>query len=113
MVIYARSEANRKVQTDKPSNQNLKRKPRGTAELETGGRRLSVAPVTRNSEAAKGIAGCLSTGTGREAWKQAERKGKAKGTQGTGAHRETHCEGETGRREKKKQRPSSEMLKRK
>ena len=59
VVIYARSEANRKVQTDKPSNQNLKRKPRGTAELETGGRQLSVAPVTRNSEAEKGTAGRL------------------------------------------------------
>ena len=113
MVIYARSEANRKVQTDKPSNQNLKRKPRGTAELETGGRRLEVAPVTRNSGAEKGIAGCLSTGTGREAWKQAEQKGKATGTKGTVAHRGAHCEGETGRGEKKKQRPSSERLKRK
>ena len=49
MVIYARSEANRKVQTDKPSNQNLRRKLRGTAELETGGRQLRVAPVTRSS----------------------------------------------------------------
>ena len=49
MVIYVRSEANRKVQIDKPSNQNLKRKPRGTAELETGGRQLEVAPVTRSS----------------------------------------------------------------
>ena len=55
----------------------------------------------------------LSTGTRREAWKQAEQKGKATGTKGTVAHRETHCEGETGRGEKKKQRPSSEMLKRK
>ena len=69
--------------------------------------------MTRDSEAEKGIAGRLSTGTGREAWKQAEGQGKATGTQGTGAHRETHCEGETGSREKKKQRPSSEMLKRK
>ena len=113
MVLYARSEANRKVQIDKPSNLNLKRKLRGAAELETGGRELCVAPVTRNSGAEKGTAGSLSTGTGREAWKQAERKGKAKGTKGTGAHRETHCEGEAGRGEKKKQRPSSEMLKRK
>ena len=55
----------------------------------------------------------MSTGTGREAWKQAEQKGKATGTKETVAHRETHCEGETGRGEKKKQRPSSEMLKRK
>ena len=113
MVIYARSEANRKVQIDKPSNLNLKRKPRGTAELETGGRQPRVAPVTRNSGAEKGIAGSLSTGTGREAWKQAEQKGKAAGTKETVAHRGAHCEGETGRGEKKKQRPSSEMLKRK
>ena len=69
--------------------------------------------MTRNSEAAKGIAGCLSTGTGREAWKQAERKGKGSGTKETELHRGTRCEGETGRGEKKKQRPSSEMLKRK
>ena len=55
----------------------------------------------------------LSTGTGREAWKQAEQKGKGSGTKETELHRETHCEGETGRGEKKKQRPSSEMLKRK
>ena len=59
VVIYARSEANRKVQIDKPSNQNLKRKQRGTAELETGGRQLRVAPVTRSSEAEKGTAGKL------------------------------------------------------
>ena len=66
MVIYARSEANRKVQTDKPSNRNLKRKPRGAAELETGGRQLRVVPVTRIGGAEKGIAGKLSTGTGVE-----------------------------------------------
>ena len=87
VVIYARSEANRKVQIDKPSNLNLKRKPRGAAELETGGRQLRVAPVTRNSGAEKGIAGRLSTDTGWEAWKQAEQKEKAKGTKGTRAHR--------------------------
>ena len=68
-----------KFETDKPSNQNLKRKQRGTAELETGGRQLGVAPVTRNSEAEKGTAGRLSTDTGREAWKQAERKGVNEG----------------------------------
>ena len=100
MVIYARSEANRKVQIDKPSNQNLKRKPRGTAELETGGRQLEVAPVTRNSEAEKGTAGRLSTDTGWEAWKQAEQKGKATGTKETVAHRGTHCKGENGKRGK-------------
>ena len=59
MVIYARSEANRNVRIDKPSNPNLKRKPRETAGLETGGRQLEVAPVTRNSEAEKGTAGRL------------------------------------------------------
>ena len=59
VVIYARSEANRKVRIDKLSNLNLKRKPRGAAELETGGRELRVAPVTRNSEAEKGTAGRL------------------------------------------------------
>ena len=48
-----------KFKTDKPNNLNLKRKQRGTAELETGGRQLEVAPVTRNSEAEKGIAGRL------------------------------------------------------
>ena len=48
-----------KTKTTKLSNLNLKRKPRGTAELETGGRQLEVAPVTRNSEAEKGIAGRL------------------------------------------------------
>ena len=69
--------------------------------------------MTRISEAEKGTAGRLSTDTGREAWKQAEQKGKATGTQETVAHRGAHCEGETGSGEKKKQRPSSEMLKRK
>ena len=59
MVIYARSEANRKVRIDKLSNLNLKRKPRGAAELETGGRQLRVPPVTRNSGAEKGTAGRL------------------------------------------------------
>ena len=36
--------------------------------------------------------------------------GKSKGTKGTGEHRGTHCEGEPGRREKKKQRLSSQNL---
>ena len=69
--------------------------------------------MTRSSGTEKGTAGRLSTGTGREAWKQAEQKGKGSGTKETELHRGTHCEGETGRGEKKKQRPSSEMLKRK
>ena len=50
-----------------------------------------VAPVMRNSEAEKGVAGMLSTKTGREAWKQAERK-VDKSTGGT-AVRENREEG--------------------
>ena len=86
VIIYARSEANRKVQTDKPSNQTLKRKQRGMAELETGGQELRSACDTkqRNGERKRRK---LSTGIGRDAWKQAKRKRKAKGTKGTGEHR--------------------------
>ena len=36
-----------KFKTDKPSNQNLKRKPRGMAELETGGQKLRSACDTK------------------------------------------------------------------
>ena len=60
----------------------------------------------RNSEAEKGKAGRLSTEAWTEAWKQAEGNVDKE-------HCGTHCEGEAGSREKKKQRPSSEMLKRK
>ena len=59
MDIYTRSEANRKAQIYKPSNLNLKE--RGKAELETGGRQLRVASVTRNSGVEKGTAGRLSS----------------------------------------------------
>ena len=59
-----------KFKTDKPSNQNLKRKPRGMAELETGGQKLRSACDTKQPQ---GERNCreLSTETGRSAWKQA------------------------------------------
>ena len=79
MVIYARSETNRKVQIDKPSNQNLKRKPRGTAELETGGRQLKVAPVTRSSEAEKGTAGRLKYRNRKGSMETGGTEGESKG----------------------------------
>ena len=79
MVIYARSEANRKVQIDKPSNLNLKRKQRGTAELETGGRQLRVAPVTRNSGAEKGTAGRLKYRNRKGSMETGGTEGESKG----------------------------------
>ena len=68
----------KKFKTDKPSNQNLKRKQRGTAELETGGRELRSAcdMKQRNGERKRRK---LSTGIGRDAWKQAKRKRKGRG----------------------------------
>ena len=92
-----------KFKTDKPSNQNLKRKQRGMAELETGGRKLRSACDTkqRNGERKRRK---LSTGIGRKAWKQAGQKRKAKGTKETGAHRRNRCQGRSGRREKKEQK---------
>ena len=59
-----------KFKTDKPSNQNLKRKQRGMAELETGGQELHSACDTKQRN---GERKCrkLSTGIGRKAWKQA------------------------------------------
>ena len=92
--------------------QNPEPKAKATGNGRAGNRRpaAEVAPVMRNSAAEKGNAGRLSNRTGREAWKQAERKGKSKGTKETGEHRRTHCEGETGRGERKKQRLSSQNL---
>ena len=92
-----------KFETDKPSNQNLKRKQRGMAELETGGQELRSACDTkqRNGERKRRK---LSTGIGRDAWKQAKRKRKTKGTKETGEHRRNRCQGKTGRREKKEQK---------
>ena len=89
-----------KFKTDKPSNQNLKRKQRGTAELETGGRKLRSACDTkqRNGERKRRK---LSTGIGRTAWKQAGQKRKATGTKETVAHRENRRRGKSGRRERK------------
>ena len=92
-----------KFKTDKPSNQNLKRKQRGMAELETGGQELRSACDTkqRNGERKRRK---LSTGIGRKAWKQAGRKRKATGTKETVAHRGNRCQGRSGRREKKEQK---------
>ena len=86
VVIYARSEANQKFKADKPSNQNLKRKPRGMAELETGGQKLRSACDTKQKNGERKRRK-LSTGIGRDAWKQAKRKRKGSGTKGTGEHR--------------------------
>ena len=92
-----------KFKTDKPSNQNLKRKQRGMAELETGGRELRSACDTKQKSGERKRRK-LSTGIGRKAWKQAGRKRKATGTKGTVAHRRNRCQGKTGRREKKEQK---------
>ena len=75
-----------KFKTDKPSNQNLKRKQRGMAELETGGRKLRSACDTKQKSGERKRRE-LSTGIGRDAWKQAKRKRKTKGTKGTEEHR--------------------------
>ena len=91
-----------KFKTDKPSNRNLKRKQRGMAELETGGQELRSACDTKQLQGERKRRK-LSTGIGRDAWKQAKRKRKAKGTQGTGAHRENRCQGRSGRGERKGQ----------
>ena len=92
-----------KFETDKPSNQNLKRKQRGMAELETGGQELRSACDTKQKSGERKRRK-LSTGIGRKAWKQAGRKRKRSGTKGTGEHRENRCQGKTGRREKKEQK---------
>ena len=89
-----------KFKTDKLSNQNLKRKQRGMAELETGGQELRSACDTKQKSGERKRRK-LSTGIGRKAWKQARRKRKAKGTKETGEHRRNRCQGKTGRREKK------------
>ena len=60
----------------------------------------------------KGIAGRLSTKPEGKHGNRRNGRGKAEETKGTEAHRGTHCEGEAGSGERKKQRPSSEVLKR-
>ena len=92
-----------KFKTDKPSNQNLKRKQREMAELETGGQKLRSACDTKQPQGERKRRK-LSTGLGRDAWKQAKRKRKAKGTKGTGEHRRNRRQGKTGRREKKERK---------
>ena len=92
-----------KFKTDKPSNQNLKRKQRGSAELETGGQELRSACDTKQKSGERKRRK-LSTGIGRDAWKQAKRKRKATGTKETVAHRRNRRQGRTGRREKKERK---------
>ena len=92
-----------KFKTDKLSNQNLKRKQREMAELETGGQELRSACDTKQRSGERKRRK-LSTGIGRKAWKQAGRKRKAKGTKGTGEHRENRRQGKTGSREKKERK---------
>ena len=92
-----------KFETDKPSNQNLKRKQRGAAELETEGRKLRSACDTKQKSGERKRRK-LSTGTGRKAWKQAGEKGKATGTKETVEHRGNRRQGKTGRREKKERK---------
>ena len=92
-----------KFKTDKPSNRNLKRKQRGTAELETEGRKLCSACDTKQKSGERKRRK-LSTGIGRKAWKQARRKRKATGTKETVAHRRNRRQGRTGRREKKERK---------
>lgn len=85
----------KKFKTDNPSNQNLKRKPRGMAGLETGGQKLRSACDTKQLQ---GERNCrkLSTETGRSAWKQARRKGKAVKRERNGKHRKEPLRGEAG-----------------
>ena len=92
-----------KFETDKLSNRNLKRKQRGAAELETGGRKLRSACDTKQKNGERKRRK-LSTGIGRDAWKQAKRKRKTKGTKGTREHRRNRRQGRTGRREKKERK---------
>ena len=79
-----------KFKTDKPSNQNLKRKQRRMAELETGGQELRSACDTKQRTGERKRRK-LSTGIGRDAWIQAKRKRKGRGrkkptnTEGTAA----------------------------
>ena len=94
----------KKFKTDKPSRQNLKRKPRGTSGR--GIRRMTTEGSHCEAKQKKVERKCrkLSTGIGRKAWKQAGRKRKRKGTKGTGEHRVNRCQGRSGRREKKERK---------
>ena len=74
-----------KFKTDKPSNQNLKRKQRGMAELETGGQELRSACDTkqrsgeRKSQEAeyRNRKGRMETGETEEESDRDERNGRA------------------------------------
>ena len=92
-----------KFEMDKPSNLNLKRKPRGWPSWKQEARSC-VVPVTRSSEPEKGNRRKLSTGIGRTAWKQAGQKRKGSGTKETGKHRGNRRQGRTGSRERKERK---------
>ena len=102
-----RSEGNGKVQTEKPSNLNLRRKLRGRPswKQEAGSCESACDTKRRSGERDRRK---LSTGIGRAAWKQAGRKRKGSGPRGTGAHGQNHRQGWPGRRERKDGRLSSQ-----
>ena len=68
----------------------------------------------RSEEGRKETNRKLSTGTGKEGTSdRAGRNGENRGSESGTEHGKSHCEAKTGRAERKKQRLSSEMLKRK
>ena len=96
-----------KFKTDKPSNQNLKRKQRGMAELETGGQKLRSACDTKQKSGERKRRK-LSTGTGRDAWKQAKRKGKRQGRKKRSRTERTAARGDREEGKRKGRRLSSQ-----
>ena len=92
-----------KFEMDKPSNRNLKRKQRGMAELETGGQKLRSACDTKQPSGERKRRE-LSTGIGRDAWKQAKRKRKRRGRKKPESTERTAARGRSGRRERKERK---------
>ena len=86
-----------KFKTDKPSNRNLKRKPRGAVESrKEDGRGAEVATVRRDSGRKKEL---------QEAEYRNRKEGMETGlTEEESMHRRNRCQGRTGRREKKEQK---------
>ena len=93
-----------RFETDKPSNRNLKRKQREMAELETGGQELRSACDTKRLSGERKRRK-LSTGIGRDAWKQAKRKRK-----GRGRKKPTSTEGTADRGEREEGKRKSGRL---
>ena len=86
-----------KFKTDKPSNQNLKRKQRGMAELETGGQELCSACDTKQR-------------SGERKSQEAEYRNRKKGME-TG-RTEEESEGDARNRSAPREPPSGEIGKR-